>query len=815
VSSTTTVKAEEEVFFPKTAAREDRRQANEALGRSFCKTVAEAVTNSDSSAKRKLNISHSSGLVELMLGVPAGQTLDTAALKERLKGKYPVREIRVEVVTSKQHRRPIRELVVLDNAQGMSRSTLKAALDEYGGDKLELSGGVAGRNLFGRGLSDFLKAHTEASVSTFDGHELSTAVGEWVKGKGWSIRLTPTKEFPAPSEFDGTRLSGADSGTVVRCVLNKQKCSIPDDPNIVERLENFYMLRLIAADPNVHLKLTQFRTGPREIENELEFDFPLGQVVASFSESFVPPPGSIVKSPLKVDFLIARSEQKLRGLDSDRDARQNGILIVDDLDAVYDLTFADPDFERAEFLQHIYGVVRINGLRDALVAHLNSPDFPTSPLRVDRDGFNESHDYSRALLDFLADKLRPFYERERKRFEEKDKSQLSSTTKKRIDEALKILNRFFNEITGKSDTGPGPNGTPPPPEPTKSVQFLPETIRLVAGRPRKVKLLLRQDSVKNGAEICASSTSGISVVPETEFVDFEIFPKVQYPEWSTAYLCCEYEVSSEDVGARGSVSALVEGRTGDILEATLSVDKVLEEPTVEVPETMEFRPPISMGRPGRRNNLVLFINTDVVNIGHYIRIRLTKMVGSVHLLDARDEKCDEVDIKLGIQHQLPDQNVARILIPWRGTAWNQNGNVEASTKIGGPKPIVTAAKIKLAEPDDPGGGFFRDAKYTELDGNVPSAFAAGTITVNSRDPLNHDIFGANQEQFDQKVASDAIAQQRLASLLLDEVAFRALEQQRIDDKLHLPNNKEVSSIHQKLDMYKFDLARSVFRALVK
>lgn len=813
MSAVTTVTSNEKVFFPKRAAREERREANEALGRSFCKTVAEPVTNSDSSAKRKLNLPHSSGLVELILATPAGQTLDTAALKERLKGKYPKREIRVEVVTSKQHRRPCRELVVLDNAQGMSSEALEAALDEYGGDKLELSGGVPGRNLFGRGLSDFLKAHTEARVYTFDGHELSTAVGDWPVGKGWRITLKPVAN-PTPSEFDGTDLNGADSGTAVRCVLNKQKCSIPDDPNIVERLSNYYMLRLIAADPNVCLKLTQFRAGPREIENELEFDFPLGQVIASFSKDFVPPHGSVTKTPLKVDFLIARSEQKLRGLDSDRDARQNGMLIVDDLDAVYDLTFSDADFERAEFLQHIYGVVRINGLRDALVAHLNSPEFPTSPLRVDRDGFNESHEFSRALLDFIAKELRPIYERERKRFEEKDKSQLSSKTKKRIDEALKILNRFFNEITGKSDKGPGP-GEPPPPEPTNPIQFLPETVRLIAGRPRKVKLLLRPDSVRNGAEICATSTSGITVVPETEFVDFESFPKVHYPEWSTAYLCCEYEVFCDEVGARGSVTALVEGRSGEILDATLSIDKVLEEPTVEAPESMEFRPMVSMGRPGRRNNLVLFINTDVVTIGHYIRVRLTKTAGSVHLLDARDEKCDVVDIKLGIQHQLPEQSVARILIPWRGTAWNQHGNVEASTKIGGPTPLIATAKIKLSEPDDLDGGFFREAKYTELDDNVPSLYAAGTITVNSRDPLNHDVFGVNQETFDQTVASDSIAQQRLAGLLLDEVAFRALEQLKIDNQLHLPQNKEVTSIHRQLDTYKFDLARSVFRVLVK
>lgn len=511
--SKTVPRGNKEVFSPKRAAREERREANEALGRSFCKSIAEPVTNSDSSAKRKFNLKHSSGLIELMLRTEVGQILDSSTLKAELKGNGPVREIHIEVVTSKKHKRPQRQLTITDNAQGMSRKALKAALDEYGGDKLELAGGDAGRNLFGRGLSDFLKAHKEAEVSTFDGSEVSTAYGEWLPS-GWQITLNNIIS-PSPEDFAGTGLTGADTGTRVNCTLNRQKCPIPDEPNIVERLSNFYMLRLIAADPNVRLTLTQFRAGPKEIEDELEYDFPLGQVIEKSSKTFSPPNGSADTTPLTLDFLVARSDHKLRGLDSDRDARQNGLLIVDDLDAVYDLTFANPDYERADFLQHVYGVIRVNGLRQALAAHLNSEEFASSPLRVDRDGFNENHEYSRALLHFIADALEPVYKKERKRLEEKDKERLSTKTKKKIDDALKNLNRFFNEITGKSDRGPGENGQAPV-EPTHAVQFVPSEIRLVAGRTRKVKLLLRQESVKNAAEICtASSTDEITQTEKT------------------------------------------------------------------------------------------------------------------------------------------------------------------------------------------------------------------------------------------------------------------------------------------------------------
>lgn len=107
-------------FEPRNAAREDRRQANEALGRSFCKTVAEPITNSDTSAKKKHNLVQSSGLVEILLATPKGTLLDSSAIKARLAGKYQQRTITLEIATNKSHGRPPGEIVIIDQAQGMS-----------------------------------------------------------------------------------------------------------------------------------------------------------------------------------------------------------------------------------------------------------------------------------------------------------------------------------------------------------------------------------------------------------------------------------------------------------------------------------------------------------------------------------------------------------------------------------------------------------------------------------------------------------------------------------------------------------------------
>ncbi|HEY6167013.1 MAG TPA: hypothetical protein VI454_03160 [Verrucomicrobiae bacterium] len=796
-------------FEPRIAVREERRQANEALGRSFCKTLAELVTNSDSSAKRKHGLTQSNGLVELMFRVPKGNHLDTSALKSQIAGKQPKRKVRIELVTDKRHGRPSREIVVIDDAQGMNAQSLKTALEDIGGDRKDLAGGMTGRNLFGRGLSDVLRAHQEAAIQTFDGNQLTIATGEWSSGKTgrWTIHRE-CHENPGSKHFKDTFLSSTTSGTAVRFLAG---CRIPDHPGIVSRLANFFMLRLIAADPNVEFILRQFRTG-HVYTDPVIYDFPVGPVIESFSRTFDWGGGS---EALKVDFLLARSDRKLEGVSADREARENGLLVVDDLDAVYDLTFVDPDYERAEFLRHIFGVIRVNGLRAVLERHLNV-DF-TSPLRVDREGFNREHEFSKALLEFLAQELRPIYERERKRVEERDQSKFSEQTRKKIEDALKHLNKFFQQITEK--TGPGSGGedeTPQPP--SEPVSFFPRSIKLTAGRPKKVLLLVRDDMVRDGCEIVATASDSITVQPETE----RVYRK-QSPRWPPHqnFFAFTFTVSASSVGLHGTVTALVECTDGNPVEATLQVEDVLDEPLISPPTIMEFRPPTSMGRPNRRNNLVLFVNPSVVTPGHYVRFAITKRLGGVDLVDPAGSGVQQFDVKLDAnQHGVRGQNVLRVLVPWRGTAWNQHATVEARTKIGSDH-VVAPGYIRLDEPDPNEAGFFQRVEYDELDDHAPSKFAAGVITINTLDPLNRFVFGTGatkeetRKEFDRRLSEDPKAQQRLASILLEEASFRALQQLYDDNKLLLPERREVAEVHAQIDRYKFSSAVDVYRALVR
>jgi hypothetical protein len=798
------------VIEPRTAVREERRQANEALGRSFCKTLTELITNSDSSAKRKNSLPHTSGLVDLIFRVPKGNQLDTAALKRELQGKYPKRQITVEIVTARGHDREPREIVVVDQAQGISATDLGIALEDIGGDRANLAGAMSGRNLFGRGLSDVMRAHDRSEVQTYDGKQLSVAKGQW--RDRWTIDLE-WWDKPEVHNFNGTFLTPGTTGTAVRFTGASKKFHIPDPPYIIARLANFYMLRLIAADPNVELVLQQYRAD-RIHKDRITYDFPVAQVVESLTRVFEPGDGF---HPLKVELLLARSERKLDGLGPDREVRENGLLVVDELDAVYDQTFIDPDYEKAEFLRRIFGVVRIHGLRDILDAHLNSPDSPTSPLRVDRDGFNRDHEFTKRLFDFLSKELRPCYERERKRLEESEQGHLSQETRKRIDDALKRLNKYFHQITDKTGSGQGAeDGRPDLPK--EEISFFPQSTRLIVGRPRRVFLLVRDHVVADGCELVATATEGFLVQPETE----SIYRKT-CARWSPhpEYFCVPFSITSGTIGQRGDVTAYVDRADGEIGKAVLQIADVLEESEIPTPATMEFRPSTSTGRPNRRNNLVLYINPQVVTVGHVLRVKILKRTGGIELISNTETGVEQLEVKLSVkQHEVAGQNVLRVRVPWRGTGWNQHATVEARAKIG-PDVITAQGRIRLDEPDPNESGFFQRVEYDELDDAVPSKFAAGVITVNMLDELNKALFGTGatkedaRREFDRRLSRDPSAQQRLASLLLEEMSFRMLQQLFDDNKLPLPREREISAIHDEIDKHKFKLAKELYRALVR
>ncbi len=212
------------------AGREKRRQTNKAVGGSFLKTLTELITNSDSALKNQLGISHSAGLVDKILGLSAGDRIDTASLKKKLAQRGEGRII-VEVY-SKQHRSlfPSRTCQVIDYGPGMTEEELDRNFGEYAKAKAK---GQRTRSLFGRGALDVFLYHSNqrsengldpaAQVYSVKDKVLSLCRVYWGEAKGEDDSIVETQTLGRVST-DLLRRHGlpADltrSGTVVRFLL--------------------------------------------------------------------------------------------------------------------------------------------------------------------------------------------------------------------------------------------------------------------------------------------------------------------------------------------------------------------------------------------------------------------------------------------------------------------------------------------------------------------------------------------------------------------------------------------------------------------
>ena len=242
------------------AAREWLRQFANVV-RSFAKTVTEAVTNSDSSYKRKYGLPDSSGLVTEILKCAKGTRLDSAALRSQLP-KTQKREIQIHLYTAKGHDRPPRSCDIVDFAEGLNPSEVEAAFRSFAADKSVVSKGRPGRSLFGRGVSDVLLGHKRGELFSYKDNVLTSAKFEFDSKLGKPRVLGDTVKNPTKNQLAVLHLKPGENGTCIRFLLSDD-CPIPDEGTVIPLLSRFYMLRLTNSDPGVAVHVFRYRAGGR------------------------------------------------------------------------------------------------------------------------------------------------------------------------------------------------------------------------------------------------------------------------------------------------------------------------------------------------------------------------------------------------------------------------------------------------------------------------------------------------------------------------------------------------------------------------
>lgn len=777
------------------APREWQRQFANVV-RSFAKTVTEALTNSDSSYKRKLGLPDSSGFIAEILKCPKGTRLDSAAIRRKLPST-PKREIQIHLYTAKGYDRPPRSCDIVDSAEGLSFSEVEAAFRQFAADKSAVSKGRPGRSLFGRGISDVLFGHKEGQLFSYKDTILASAKFEF-DSKGNPRVVGTTIQSPTKKQLADIHLKPGENGTCVRFLLSDD-CRIPDEGILIPLLSRFYMLRLINSDPGVAVRVCRYRAGT-VYDEVLDYDFPVGDVIGTFGMD-INIPDELTKKQfpaLRVDGIVCRAdlEAPLKGREA-RDARENGLLFVDEKDAVLDLTFL-PDFEGAPYLNKIFGVVRLSGVRSILEHYLNQGK--ESPLTTTRDGFDVRHEFTQFLFAELRKQVEPIYRKEEERQRKSESQDLSRAATQRLNDAVRQLNKYLNDLLGSGQDGTG-GETEIRDVP---IQFTPAKTKVVVGQPRFVTLLIRPGDAKpKGIVMLDSSNPKIEVSPSSFTVD-----KGTAFKQFLAYRIC---LTSDTLHESASITALADGKDGD-LECRLEVTDVVGAPMVEPPLEMEFRPAECKGQPNKKHYAALYVNLAAVPFGRKIEVSVVKSQGSIALLDEDGKKSKSVNLKLEKQYQIPESSVARVPIAWSGGGWGQFARIMAETKTPAGKVVTAIATLTLDQQDE--GGLIKKVEYRDLDNQKCSDLVDGCIYINSAHALNRSVFGATKDEYAKKVDSDRTAQYRLCAVVTEQSVYRLAEDLYLKNKLSFPSTAPVTSMREFVDAKTYEFAPKLLKILV-
>jgi hypothetical protein len=779
------------------AAREWLRQFANVV-RSFAKTVTEAVTNSDSSYKRKYGLPDSSGLVTEILKCAKGTRLDSAALRSLLP-KTQKREIQIHLYTAKGHDRPARSCDIVDFAEGLNFSEVEAAFRLFAADKSAVSKGRPGRSLFGRGVSDVLLGHKQGELVSYKDSVLTSAKFEFDSKLGKPRVSGDTVKNPTKKQLADLHLKPGENGTCIRFLLSDD-CPIPDEGTAIPLLSRFYMLRLINSDPGIAVRVFRYRAGGAVYEDILDYDFPVGDVIGKFAVDLKIPEELTKKafSPLQIEGIVCRAdvESPLKGREG-RDARENGLLFVDEKDAVLDLTFL-PDFEGSPYLSKVFGVVRLSGIRSILEHYLNQGK--ESPLTTTRDGFDVRHEFTQFLFGELRKHLEPVYRKEEERLKKAETQDLSAGATKRLNDAMRQLNKYLNELLGSGEDGTG-NGSEPKDVP---IQFVPSKTKIVVGQPRFVTLLIRvADAKPKGIIMVDSSNPKIEVSPSSLTVD-----KGSTVKQFIAYRIC---VTSDTLHENAFITVLADGKDGT-LECQLEVTDVVAAPMVEPPLEMEFRPAESIGQPNKKHYAVLYVNLVAVPLGRKIEVSVVKSQGGIALLDENGKKSNSVTVRLEKLHQIPGSSVARVPIAWSGSGWGQFARIMAETKTPAGKVVTAIAALTLDQQDE--GGLIKDIRYRPLGNQKCSDLVDGVIYINSDHTLNRAVFGATQEDYAKKMDSDRTAQYRACTVIIEQSVYRLAEDFYLKNKLLLVPTAPVTSMREFVDAKTHEFAPKLLKILV-
>jgi len=668
-----------------------------------------------------------------------------------------------------------RTFAIVDQAEGLDDRDMVERLTTYGDE----SAGRAGhktRGLFGKGLRDVLFTQVNGQVRSIKDDSSYICKFRWRTKSG-------KDRFPFVEVQRGPRVSRelreswgiVGNGTRVEFTLRKD-LHMPQFDKLSERLENFYMLRLITANPDREVKLRLRRSGSVADERVIRHVPPAASSSATLSTkawtlSF---DGHDIRVSAELNVFGDDMVQAENGYEE----REGGLLVFDENEAVLDLTLFGFDAEPAA--ARLFGTLRLEGVGALIRQKLNAA-VPEEILTETRDGFDTKHQLYRQLRQQVDDWLKPFIEDERRR-RAGSVENLSAATKKRHEEAFSRLNSLYRRLLGES-TGGGIGPAARHISTNLPLEFRWKTLVLQIGAMLPAQLLVNTDLVRPG-ELVRIDVDDPNVM-------YPIENEIPVPEPPPDNRTVVIGVKLESIRAG---ETRVTARCSSA-EAELACS-VVDEEVPDLTSGLAFHPETLTLRDGERTRIKLFAD-----------LRLVRGAETVEITSGNPK----IEITPSASWDAITSHVIRTAISVVGRGKGEDGVITAKSDT---IEAIALVEVQSRRRKRREGGRFRGYKFQQRPDRKVQVMSdlEGYVIVNLADPTNRLYFGSDVVQATKRLEESPESRTLLADLILDECLQLAVSDAYNKGKLR-QRLDTISDIRNYVAEQRFEIGAEIHRLI--
>lgn len=615
---------------------------------------------------------------------------------------------------------------IIDHAEGLSDKDMAEKFSEYGKDTSGSSEGHGVRGLFGQGISDVLFYHQKGVINSIVDKTFYSCKFRVLKDGSWEIDPKKTKTKVDKSLRKSMRIPSGN-GTVVSFQLDQN--TRKPRKRFIEDLQSFYMLRMIMSNPKREVYYTEINKA-RETTKKLEYFFPTGKLIGEWEkdiqfEDF---------NPVTAHVKLSKSEKPLN-------PGENGLLVFDEKEAVYDCTFFGY-LNSYPGTENLFGTVKLTGARKIILHKMNQKK-PEEILTDERNGFNEDHDFYKALQAAIKPLIEP-YILENKIV--KDSNRIPEEQAKNQRKAFDLCDELYRNVMEDITLVAKPKKTFTPP--ASGIEFDRAQIKVTKDKIYGLGININTKIVPVGSHIQLSSDNDeINVNPSSFRVTKEM-------------------IIAEELARRHiTISGVKEDEVGQIsanfndITVTVIVNVIEEE--LIYPDIMQFSPTDISAKLESHGKARLFINTNKIPIGSLISFTV----------DSSEIGLSKTNHAI-VEDDVAYQDIALITLEFL-TGAKTSANLKATSLGFEAQAAIKVIDPKVVGPTSPKSKF-RDWDFIEGEhiwqcfyDNQPTSPNNGMLLVSKDHPVNKLYFGENPTK--ESVSKSVLAMTYLAEILLDEI----------------------------------------------